>query len=166
MRKIIFLLLLIPSISFAQKQTTYAKLINASGVQIKGDAVTKGFERWITALSNSNGGKNNTEVTFTMNISGACADLRNANTNGEILQKGELSTIQIGATDGRPNVIKTIKMENIRVISFSETGTEAAVTLSATRIGWIYYQQTTKGTWTVANKTSYDASTGGYWKDF
>ena len=51
MRKIIFLLLHIPTISFAQRQTTYAKLINASGIQLKGDAVTRGFEKWITALS-------------------------------------------------------------------------------------------------------------------
>ena len=84
MRKIIFLLLHIPTISFAQRQTTYAKLINASGIQLKGDAVTRGFEKWITSLSNSNGGKNNKVVTFTMNKSGACADLRNAKTNGEI----------------------------------------------------------------------------------
>lgn len=166
MRKIFFLLLFIPAISFAQRQTTYAKLINVAGIQIKGDAVTRGFERWITVLSNSNGGKYNTEITFTMNISGACADLRNASSNGEILQKGEFSTIQIGTNDGRSNVVKTIKMENVRVISYSETGTEASVTLKAMRIGWIYYQQSSKGTWTVANKTSYDASTGGQWKDF
>jgi len=165
MRKIFFFLVIIPAISFAQRQETYAKLINASGMQIKGDAVTKGFERWIIALTNSNGGKNNTEVTFTMNISGACADLRNANINGEILQKSELTTTQT-SRDGRMPVVKNIKMEGIKVISYSESGTEASVTLRANRIGWIYYQQSTKGTWTVANKTSYDASTGGIWKDF
>jgi type VI protein secretion system component Hcp len=165
MRTIIFFLFLIPSISFSQRQENYAKFINSSGIQIKGDAVTRGFERWITVLSNSNGGKNNTEVTFTMNISGACADLRNANTNGVNLQKGELTTTQI-SNEGRLAVVKNIKMENISVINYSESGSQASVTIRATRIGWIYYQQSTKGAWTVANKTSYDATTGGPWKDF
>lgn len=165
MRTLVFILLFIPLVSFSQKTETYLKLVNSSGQQLKGDAVKKGFERWITLLSTTQGGKNNTQLTFTMNIGTVSADFRKALSNGEILLNGEMKTIQL-ANDGMSPVTYSIKMENIKVVSYSESRTQASVTLQASRIGFTYYQQSTKGTWTISNKYSYDAETGGEWKGF
>lgn len=165
MRTIIFLLFFSPFISVAQRTETYLKLVNASGLQLKGDAVTKGFEKWLFITSSSQGGKNNTQLTFTMNISGASADLRKAVSTGEFLNTGDLTTIQVDA-EGRRVTISQVKMEKVKIISYAESGTQATVTIQSTRIGWIYYQQSNKGTWVVSNKYSYDAETGGEWKGF
>ncbi|HSN61726.1 MAG TPA: hypothetical protein VLR49_12375, partial [Ferruginibacter sp.] len=64
MRTIILLLLLLPLITAAQQTNTYIKLTDAGGQQIKGDAMVKGYERSITALSFASGGKNNSQLTF------------------------------------------------------------------------------------------------------
>ena len=78
MRTIIFILLIIPFAATAQKQDVYIKLTDVNGVQIKGDATLKGFERNMQALTTNSGGKNNVQFSFTMNISGASADLKKA----------------------------------------------------------------------------------------
>ncbi|MFT3843814.1 MAG: type VI secretion system tube protein Hcp [Lacibacter sp.] len=163
MRTILFAMLFLPFFSLAQKTETYLKLINPSGTQMKGDAVARGFERCIYIINSSQGGKNNTQITFKMNISGASADLMRARNNGEILPSGEISTIRT-AVD-RNVLISQIKMEKITVIAYAENGTEATVTIQATKIGWIYYQQL-KGRTSVTNKYSYDAETGGTWTGF
>lgn len=108
-------MLFIPFISLAQKgQTFYLKLIDASGQQIKGDAFTKGYERSIDVLSFASAGKNNSQLSFSMNVTGASADLKKVMGNGTLLPAGILSVLQPGGTGG-PIVMYTIKMENIRV---------------------------------------------------
>lgn len=151
---------------FAQRKDVYLKLVNSSGLMLKCDATTKGFERQIYVLSNSSGGKNNSEITFTMNLCGASADLQKAFTNGDFLKNGEMKTMVMNNTSGTFGISAVIKMENIKVKNYSESGNVATVVLQSTRIGWMYYQQSNKGTWVLANKYSYDADTGGNWKDF
>ena len=51
MRTLILALLLLPLVSAAQKTNTYIKLTDASGQQIKSDAMERGFERNIGVLS-------------------------------------------------------------------------------------------------------------------
>jgi type VI protein secretion system component Hcp len=169
MRTIIFILLFIPIIAAAQKQDVYIKLTDAKGVQIKGDAILKGFERSMQALTINSGGKNNTQFNFTMNITGASADLKSAMNSGEFLLSGLVTVLQPGLA--RPMITYTIKMEKIKVTSCNESMgcnniMTTSITLQATRIGWTYYQTSTTGAQTVSNKYGYDAEAVGTWTNF
>jgi type VI protein secretion system component Hcp len=169
MRTIIFILLFLPIIALAQKQDVYIKLTDANGMQIKGDAVLKGFERSMQALTINSGGKNNTQFSFTMNVTGASADLKRAMNSGEFLASGLVTVLQTGIA--RPVTTYTIKMEKIKVISCNESMgcnnlMTTTVILQATRIGWTYYQTNAMGVQTVSNKYGFDAEAGGPWTNF
>jgi len=171
MRTIIFLLFLIPFFATAQKQDVYIRLIDANGKQVNGDAVTKGFEKWMQGLSTSSGGKSNTQFSFTMNITGASADLKRALANGEFLMNGQVNVMQTINGAYTPQPVYFIKMEKIRVLSCAEAmGCNGVMTttvsLQATRIGWTYYQTGKTGAPSVSNKFGYDAETGGSWTNF
>jgi len=169
MRTIILALLLLPMIAAAQKTNTYIKLTDASGQQIKGDVAVKGFERCIGILSFSSAGKNNAQLSFNINVSAAAADLKRAMSTGELLPNGTLTVTQPGA--GAPIIQYTIKMENIRVNSCSESmgcnGVMNTITnITATRIGWTYYQQDATGRSSVSRKYGYDNDSGKEWTNF
>lgn len=172
MRTIIFILLLSPIFSFSQKTNVFIKLTDARSRQIKGEAVLKGFERWIGATSINSGGKNNSQLDFTMNISGASADLKRALANGELLFNGQVTVIT-SASDGsfRPITTYTIKMENISVLACSETmgcnnQMTTTVSLKATRVGWTYYQTDKTGAAAVSRKYGWDEDTKSEWATF
>ncbi len=172
MRTLIFILLLFPIATFSQKQDVFIKLIDARGQQIKGDAFLKGFERWLQVATISSSGKNNSQLNFTMNISGASADLKRALANGELLLNGQVTVITL-ASDGsfRPVTAYTIKMENIVVLACSETmgcnnQLTTTVTLKATRIGWTYYQTDKTGAAAVSRKYGWDEGINAEWVSF
>jgi type VI protein secretion system component Hcp len=170
MRNFIWLLLLLPFTSVAQKTDVYIKLTDATGQQIKGDVITKGFERNIGALSFASSGKNNTQLSFTMSIGGAAADLKRAVASGSLLLNGVLTVVQSNGS-GMPIVSYTIKMENIKVNSCAEAmGCNNVLTtttvLTATRIGWTYYQTSPNGAQTVSRKYGFDSDTGREWTNF
>ena len=155
----------------AQTSRVYIKLTDGAGQQIKGDAVTKGFERWIEANTINSGGKNNTEFSFTMNISGASASFKKALTNGELLLNGQATVISGTNTAGIPLTGYTIVMEKISVKACSEAMgcnnvMSTSVTLNATRIGWTYYQSSRGGIQTVSNKYGWDAEANTAWTNF
>ena len=169
MRTIIFLLLLLPLLSFSQSQQVFIKLTDNSGQLIKGDAVLKGFERAIEAITMNSTGKNNTQLDFTMQVTGASADLKNAMVTGRLLSSGEVSVI----TPNLAAVTKlyTIKMEEITVLSCAETmGCNSTVTttvsLRATRIGWTHYSQNKTGATVVSRKFGWDSVAGVEWSSF
>jgi len=169
MRTIILALLLLPFIAAAQKTDVFLKLTDATGQPIKGDVVVKGYERSIGILSFSNGGKNNSQLTFNMSVSGSSADLKRAMGSGSLLPAGTLTVTQPGA--GAPTISYTIKMENIKVSSCSESmgcnGVMNTTTvLIATRIGWTYYQQDATGRSAVSRKYGFDNETGREWTNF
>jgi type VI protein secretion system component Hcp len=171
MRTIVLALLLLPIFTLAQKQEVYIRLTDAGGKQISGDATTKGFEKWLQALTVSSGGKNNTQQSFSMNISGASADLKKALAGKESLLTGQVSVMQAGGSAGRPVTLYTIKMEQITVLSCSETmgcsnTMTTSVTLQASRIGWTYYQTSPSGSQTVSRKFGWDAGTNSAWNNF
>jgi hypothetical protein len=121
------------------KNRKYIQLTGANGMQIKGDAVLKGFERSMQALTINSGGKNNTQLSFAMNVTGASADLKRAMNIGEFLTSGLATVLQAGIA--RPITTYTIKMEKIKVTSCNESMgcnyvMTTSVTLQATRIGW------------------------------
>ena len=169
MRAIIFILLSLPVMTWAQRQEVFIKLTDANGMQVKGDAVLKGFEKCMQALTASSGGKNNSQFSFTMNVTGASADLKRTMNAGEYLTTGLVTITQPGSV--RPMVVYTIKMEKIKVTSCSESmgcnnAMTTSVTLQATRIGWTYYQNNATGAQVVSNKYGYDAEIGGSWTNF
>lgn len=171
MRTIILSLLLLPFTLAAQKTDVYLKLTDAAGQQIRGEAFAKGYERSIAVLSFNSGGKNNSQLTFTMSISGASADLKRAMGNGSLLTNGQLTVTQPNPNGGLPVIAYTIKMEAIKVNSCSESmGCNNVLTtntvLTATRIGWTYYQTSPNGSQTVSRKYGFDSATGGEWTNF
>lgn len=171
MRTLIFILLLFPITTFSQKQDVYIKLADTRGQQIKGDALVKGFERWLQATTISSSGKNNSQLDFTMNISGASADLKRVLANGELLLNGQVTVTTSDASFGRPVTAHTIKMENISVLACSETmgcnnQITTTVTLKATRIGWTYYQTDKTGSAAVSRKYGWDEETQAEWSAF
>lgn len=171
MRTFILAMLFIPFAGLAQKgQTVYLKLTDASGLQIKGDAVAKGYERSIGVLSFASAGKNNSQLSFSMNVTGASADLKKAMGNGTVLPAGTLSVLQPGGT-GAPIIMYTIKMENIRVSNCAESmGCNGVITttsvITAGRIGWTYYQTDAAGRQTVSRKYGFDSDSGKEWTNF
>ncbi len=171
MKTILFLLLLTPFISFSQKTDVFVKLTDAKGQQIKGEAVLKGFERWIGATTISSGGKNNIELSFTMAVSGASADLKRAMANGELLLNGQVTVLSPNQTTGSPVTSYTIKMEKIAVTFCNEAMScnnvlSTTVNLRATRIGWTYYQPDKTGAMSVSKKFGWDADSQSEWANF
>ena len=169
MQKIILILMLLPMNVVAQKQDVYLKLTDAAGMQIKGDAVTRGFERSIYILSFSSGGKNNSQLSFNMNVIGASADLKSAMSAGMLLQNGILTVTQSGM--GGATMLYTIKMEAIKVNACTEAmGCNAeinsTVVVTAARMGWTYYQQDGTGKLIVSRKYGYDNESGKEWTNF
>ena len=170
MRTLILSLLLLPFTLAAQKSDVFLKLTDASGQLIKGDATAVGFEKTIYVLSFTSAGKNNTQLNFTMSVNGASADLKKAMANGSLLQNGVLTVAQI-ISGGKPAISYTIKMEGIKVNSCSESmGCNNVITtntvLTATRIGWTYYQTSPSGVQTVSRKYGFDTATGSEWTNF
>ncbi len=170
MRTLILLFLFLPFSVFSQTQDVFVKLTDGGGMLIKGDAVAKGLEGTIKALTITAGGKNNTQVNFTMSITGSSASLKKAMTTGAFLLNG-LVTVMESAYGAAPRPAYTITMEKIKVISCSESMgcngvMTTAVTLQATRIGWSYYQKAKDGSIVLSSKYGYNAETGAEWKGF
>ncbi len=167
---LISFLMLIASVSFSQLPGVYLNLTNPGGARINGTSQLKGYEKWIQAITFSTGGSNNTQVNFTMEISGASADLMAAMNNGSLLPKGQISSLDYGG-GGNTRMVYTITMQNIRVLACNDVmGCDKAlvtsVQLQATRIGWTYYEQTPDGRIVVSRKYGYDAETGQPWEKF
>jgi type VI protein secretion system component Hcp len=171
MRILIFILLLSPILSSAQKTDVFIQLADAKGQQIKGDVVTKGFENWLGATTINSAGKTNTLLSFTMTVNGASADLKKAAANGEILVSGQVFVISPNPSGGRPLTSYTIKMESISVLSCYESmgcnnTMNTTVSLQATRIGWTYYNTSAKGAQTVTRKFGWDERNNKEWTSF
>ena len=172
MRTLLFILLMIPGLCFSQSTYVFIKITDANGIQIKGDATVKGFERTIRALTTSSSGKNNTQFTFTMPVTDAGAILKKAMDNSEILLNATVSVMTVNGSTGILQPSYTITMERIRVTACAESmGCNSQMTTSvimnATRIGWTYYTADKSGTGVVVSqKYGFDAATGMAWSKF
>ncbi len=129
----------------------------------------KGYERWIQANTITTGGKNNTQLSFTMQVTGASAHLKKAVNNGEFLLAGEVNVVT--PNQGAGTLLYTIKMEQITVLSCTEelgcnNEMSTTVRLQATRIGWTYYTQGRTGTTSVSRKYGWDAAANAEWMNF
>jgi type VI protein secretion system component Hcp len=172
MRTIILLLLFSPLFSLAQKTTVFIKLTDARGQQIRGEGMEKGMERWIGATSISSAGKNSTQLSFTMVVNGASADLKRALSTGEFLLNGQVSVLAPNQASGIPALSYSIKMERIAVTACYEAMgcnniMNTTVSLQATRIGWTYYNiNGAGGAQTVSRKFGWDAEKQAEWTGF
>ena len=171
MRILMCILLFSPLLGIAQKNDVFIQLTNASGKQIKGDAVLKGFENWMGATTFNTASKTNTLLSFTMTVNGASADLKKAAANGEILLGGQVTVITPNPSGGKPMISYTIKMENISVLSCYESmgcnnAMNTTVSLQAARIGWTYYNTSATGAQTVSRKFGWDSDRNQDWTSF
>lgn len=167
MRTLILALLIFPMVGIGQ---TFIKLTDASGQQIKGDATTRGFERSLIVLAFTSSGKNSSQLSFNTNVSGASADLKKAAGNGTLLPTAILTVTQPGG-GGNITISYTIKLENIRVNSCTEAlGCDGVINtttvITASRIGWTYYQTDNTGKTSVSRKYGFDNETGREWVNF
>jgi type VI protein secretion system component Hcp len=171
MRILIFLLLLFPFFGNAQKTEIFIRLTDAKGQQIKGESVSKGFENWLGTTSLTAGGQNNTQLSFTMTVNGASADLKRALANREFLLNGQVSAMVSDPSRGVPMKSYTIKMEKIAVLTCYETMgcnnvMNTTVTLQVARIGWTYYNAANTGAQTVSRKFGWDSENNTEWTSF
>jgi len=172
MRTLIFIFLLSPLLSFAQKTDMFVKLTDSRNQPIKGEGMLKGYERWIVATTLTAGGKNNNQVNFTMAVGGASADLKRALATGEVLLSAQVNVLApFNPSVPAAQISYTIKMENISVTSCSEAmGCDnvmnTTVTLQAVRVGWTYYQTGKTGAQVVSKKFGWDSSTQSEWSNF
>lgn len=174
MRTFFFILILSPFFGFSQKSTgnVFIKILDAKGLQINGESATRGFEKWMEATSTNSSGKNNTQFSFTMPVCGASAELKKALANNEFLTKAEVSVVAPNPGGaGTLALVYTIKMEQIKVLSCSETmgcnnAMNTAVTLQATRIGWTYYSQNRTGVSAISKKFGWNSDTQSEWTNF
>jgi type VI protein secretion system component Hcp len=150
-------------------QDVFVRLTDMNGKQIVGTSVTRGYEKTLPAFSMTSAGKNNSQITFTTTISGASAELIKAKVQGEFLMNGQITVTQPG--NRGQTIIYKINLEKITVnncvdaIGCNNTmGT--TVTITASRIGWTYYQQDKTGISTVSNKYGFDNETGRPWTNF
>ncbi len=167
----LFLFLSFFSFSFlVHSQDVYVRLLDPAGTLIKGDAVARGYEGTTRALTITTGGKNNTQINFTMSIGGSAASFKKAMATGAFLTGGMITVMEAPAVaNARPAY--TITMEKIKVISCAESmGCNNVMTttviIQAARTGWTYYQRARDGSWVLANKYGYDTEAGAEWKGF
>ena len=84
-------MLFLPIFCWAQNANVFIKILDVKGQQINGDAMVKGYERNITVISFASAGKNNSQLTFNMNVTGVSADLKRAMSAGSLLVNGVLT---------------------------------------------------------------------------
>jgi type VI protein secretion system component Hcp len=171
MRTIILILVLSPFFSFSQTVSVYIKLTDSRNQPIAGTAVTKGFEGWIQASSTNAGGKNSTDFSFTMPVSGASADIKKAMATGQLLAVADVRAISPNSM-GSISMMYTVRMEQVTVLACTETmgcngAMNTSVSLQALRIGWTYYNTNPKGSGaTVSRKFGWDAGAQAEWTNF
>lgn len=171
MRTLIFLLFtILTSVCFGQNEQVFLKLRNAQGKMITGDVTVKGFEKAIRALTLSSSGDHNTELIFTMPITGASGLLKSLLDSREELLDGTVSVMTTDSQNGTLQQKYTIKLEKISLIACTDSkgsgGSVTNVVLKATRIGWTYYTTDHSGRTVVSQKYGWDASTGQSWSNF
>ena len=165
MKHIIFLLLLFPFVTHAQKDESFAKLVNEDGSVIKGSSMTKLYERQIPVYNiENNSAGNSTTVRFTMPIENASGVLRNLLQSQKKLRSGEINVTFISLD--RRFVRYKINMENITVEECTDSGESTIVKLHATRIGWTYYAYTKSGIQSVSSKNGWDEKALTPWTNF
>lgn len=160
-------LLVAGSISAAKqtKQQTFLQIVDANGQLIRGTSLQRGYERQIIATTFSGVTAGKAQAQFTMPSGGASAILATLQGKKEAIPYA-VFTITIPAEAGL-NVLSTVRLEAIRVLSVEDANGTTSVILQASRIGTTYFQYNLKtGIRSVTGKTGYDFATGQTWNAF
>ncbi|NCU05538.1 MAG: hypothetical protein GXC73_16320 [Chitinophagaceae bacterium] len=153
------------SATLQTKQQTFLQITDAGGQLIRGTSVQKFYERQIIATSFSGVTAGNAQVQFMMPSGGASATLANMQGSKETIPYAVFTNIV--PAEPTWNVLSTVRLEAIRVISVQDANGSTSVTLQAERIGTTYYQNNLKtGIRTVSGKTGYDFKAGQTWNTF
>ncbi len=153
------------SFSFQTKQQTFLQIVDANGQPIRGTSVQRFYERQIIAAGFSGVTAGNAQVQFTMPSGGASATLATLQGSKQTIPYA-VFTITVPA-EPTWNVLSTVRLEAIRVISVQDANGSTSVTLQASRIGTTYYQNNLKtGIRSVTGKTGYDFKAGQTWNSF
>jgi len=165
MKLLIILFTLLPIVTLAQKEESFAKFVNEDGSVIKGSSMTKLYERQIPVYSiETNSAGNSTIVRFTMPVESASGVLWNLWSEQKRLRSGEINVTFISLD--RRLVKYKINMENILVEECADSGGTTTVQLHATRIGWTYYAYTKSGIQSESNKNGWDEEARTAWTNF
>lgn len=147
------------------KQETFLQIVDANGQPVRGTSVQRFYERQIIATGFSGVTAGKAQVQFTMPSGGASATLATLQGSKETIPYAVFTnTVPAEPTW---NVLSTVRLEAIRVISVQDANGSTSVTLQAERIGTTYYQNNLKtGIRSVTGKTGYDFKTGQTWNAF
>jgi hypothetical protein len=147
------------------KQEVFLKIVDANGQIIRGTCVERFYERQIIATSFSGVTTGKAQIQFIMPSGGASATLARMQGSKETIPYA-VFTITVPA-EPTWNVLSTVRLEVIRVISVQDANGSTSVTLQAERIGTTYFQNNLKtGIRSVTGKTGYDFKTGQTWNSF
>lgn len=160
-----FIAAILSAATFPVKQQTFLQFTDPSGKAIRGSSTSRGYENQIIATSFSGVTTGNQQVQFTMPSGAASATLASLQTGKQKLSRA-LFTITVMGESGL-NVINTVHLEDIRILSVHDANGSTTVSLSASRIGTTYYQyDRKKGTRTISGKTGFDYTTKQPWNGF
>ncbi|HUC81334.1 MAG TPA: hypothetical protein VMR70_10485 [Flavisolibacter sp.] len=157
--------LLLTSATVQTKQQVYLQLVDPAGQPIRGTSVDRGYERQIIATAFSGYTAGNSQLRFSMPSGSASAALANLQGSGQKLPSAVFTITEPG--EARPNVVSSVRLEDVAVKSVNDANGSTAVVLQASRIGVTYFQNNRKtGERTVSGKTGYDFTTKQPWNSF
>lgn len=147
------------------KQKIFLRLVDASGQTIRGTSIERFYERQIEVTAFSGFSTGNAQVKFTMPSGAATATLANLQGSKQKLS----SAVFTNTEQGEPtlNVMSTVRLEEVIVISVSDANGSTEVILKATRIGVTFFQNNLKtGVRTISSKTGFDFANKQPWTAF
>ena len=159
------LMIMLASGTTQSKQQIFLQMVDANGQLIRGTSVQRFYERQIIVTSFSGVTTGKAQIQFIMPSGGASATLARMQGSKETIPYA-VFTITVPA-EPTWNVLSTVRLEVIRVISVQDANGSTSVTLQAERIGTTYFQNNLKtGIRSVTGKTGYDFKTGQTWNSF
>ena len=159
------LMIMLASATTQSKQQIFLQMVDANGQLIRGTSVQRFYERQIIVTSFSGVTTGKAQMQFSMPSGGTSATLSSMQGSKETIPYA-VFTITVPA-EPTWNVLSTVRLELVRVLTVEDVNGSTSVTVQAGRIGTTYFQNNLKtGIRTVTGKTGYDYTTGQTWNAF
>ena len=159
------LMIMLASGTTQSKQQIFLQMVDANGQLIRGTSVQRFYERQIIVTSFSGVTTGKPQMQFSMPSGGTSATLASMQGSKETIPYA-VFTITVPA-EPTWNVLSTVRLELVRVLTVEDVNGSTSVTVQAGRIGTTYFQNNLKtGIRTVTGKTGYDYTTGQTWNAF
>lgn len=147
------------------KQQIFLTIVDVNSQLIRGTSLQRGFERQIIVTAFSGVSTGNAQVKFSMPSGAASATLATMQGRKETLPYAVFSNTE--PVEARLQIMSTIRLESLRIITVEDVNGSTHVTLQAARIGTTYFQYDPKtGVRTVSGKTGYDYTTRQVWGSY